>query len=244
LDEIANQCRAIFEANECENLDEIFLMGGSSGGARPKVNYEIDKEGWIVKFPSYIDQKDIGVQEYEYSICAKKCGIHMSETRLITSKISSGYFATKRFDRRKEKRIHMASVSSLLEASHRIPNLDYHILMRLTLQLTNDYQQTIQLFRRMCFNVFAHNKDDHSKNFSFLYDKEAKNWVLAPAYDLTYSNSIGGEHATTIDGNGSNPGMRELLAVAEDIKLDQNKAENIALEIEEEVQCSLRRWLK
>lgn len=244
LDEIANQCKAIFETNESENLDEIFLMGGSSGGARPKVNYEFDQEEWIVKFPSSIDQKDIGVQEYEYSICAQKCGIHMTETRLIPSKISSGFFATKRFDRRKEKCIHMASVSALLETSHRIPNLDYHILMQLTLKLTNDYQQTMQLYRRMCFNVFAHNRDDHSKNFSFLYDDESKSWVLAPAYDLTYSNSIGGEHATTVDGNGSDPGMRELLTVANDIKLDQNKAKNIALEIEEEVQCSLRRWLK
>ena len=28
------------------------------------------------------------------------------------------------------------------------------------------------------------------------------------AYDLTYSSSLGGEHATTINGNGMNPGMQ------------------------------------
>ena len=53
-----------------------------------------------------------------------------------------------------------------------------------------------------------------------------------------------GTLATTIDGNGSNPGMKELLAVAEDIQLDHDKAKSIALEIEEEVRCSLSRWLK
>lgn len=26
-------------------------------------------------------------------------------------------------------------------------------------------------YRRMCFNVFAHNRDDHAKNFSWIYDE-------------------------------------------------------------------------
>ena len=137
----------------------------------------------------------------------------------------------------------MVSVSALLETSHRIPNLDYNILMQLTLKLTNDYSQLEQLYRLMCFNVFAHNRDDHSKNFSFLYDESQKKWVLSPAYDLTYSNSIGGEHATTVNGNGENPGIKDLLAVAEDIKLDPYKARSIAEEIEEKVYCRLKKWL-
>ena len=55
----------------------------------------------------------------------------------------------------------------------------------------------LQLFRLMCLNVFAHNREDHSKNFSFLYDDTKKEWCLSPAYDLTYSFSFNGEHATT-----------------------------------------------
>ena len=43
-------------------------------------------------------------------------------------------------------------------------------LMKLTYILTKDSRQMEQLYRRMCFNVFAHNRDDHSKNFSYLYD--------------------------------------------------------------------------
>lgn len=243
LDEIASECLNIFDNNESENLDELFQMGGSSGGARPKIFYRLEEQDWIVKFPSSHDMKNIGVQEYEYSLCAGKCGIHMSETRLLESKIYDGFFATKRFDREGDKRIHMVSAGALLETSHRIPNLDYNVLMQLTLHLTNDYSQVEQMFRLMCFNVFAHNRDDHSKNFSFLYREDEKRWVLSPAYDLTFSNSIGGEHATTVDGNGSNPGMNELLSVARNIKLDLNKAARIAGEIKEIVLEDLNQYL-
>lgn len=104
--------------------------------------------------------------------------------------------------------------AAILETSHRIPNLDYDILMKLTLQLTKSMEECEKLYRLMCFNVFAHNRDDHSKNFSYIYRDEEKRWILSPAYDLTYSNSIGGEHATTVNGNGADPGMDDLLSVA------------------------------
>ncbi len=162
--------------------------------------------------PSSMDAPDIGEQEYRYSLCAKSCGIEMPETRLLSSKNCPGYFSVRCFDRRAGKRIHMASAGGLLETSHRIPNLDYTILMRLTMKLTGDYTEVERLYRLMCFNVFAHNRDDHSKNFSYLY--EDGRWRLSPAYDLTYSNSIDGEHATTVNGNGRDPGLSDLLAVA------------------------------
>ena len=106
---------------------------------------------------------------------------------------------------------------------------DYNILMQLTMKLTGDYSELEKMYRLMCFNVFAHNRDDHSKNFSFLY-KQGR-WQLSPAYDLTYSNSIGGEHATTVNGNGRNPGMKEILEVANRIKMEEGKARRIAKEI-------------
>lgn len=238
LDKIATECKQLFENDFSENLDALFKMGGSSGGARPKIFYEIDGEEWIVKFPSSIDTPNIGEQEYNYSLCAKKCGIEMPETRLLPSELTTGYFAVKRFDRRNGKRIHMVSASGLLETTHRIPNLDYNILMRLTMKLTNDYAEIEKLYRLMCFNVFAHNRDDHSKNFSFISNGGV--WKLSPAYDLTYSNSIGGEHATTVNGNGINPGMDDLLEVAKHIKFDLKKAKLIANDIQEIVMAELK----
>lgn len=233
LDILAQECSKILESQNSDNLDELFQLGGSSGGARPKILTSIDNEDWIIKFPSSTDPKNIGEKEYQYSLCAKNCGINMTETKLFPSRICSGYFGVKRFDRQSNKKVHMISVSGLLETSHRLPNLDYNLLMKLTLELTRNYEDIEQLFRLMCFNVFAHNRDDHSKNFSFLYDDNKKEWHLSPAYDLTYSSSFNGEHATTINGEGKNPNLDDILAVAKNIGLNEKSAKNIALDIQE-----------
>ncbi len=235
-DILAQECSKILESQNSDNLDELFILGGSSGGARPKILISIDNEDWIIKFPSSSDSKNIGEKEYQYSLCAKDCGINMTETRLFPSKICSGYFGIKRFDRKNGKKIHMISASGLLETSHRLPNLDYNTLMKLTLELTRNYQDIEQLFRLMCFNVFAHNRDDHSKNFSFLFDDAKKEWHLSPAYDLTYSSSFNGEHATTINGEGKNPTLDDILVVAKNIGLKENFAKDIALDIQKK--CS------
>jgi serine/threonine-protein kinase HipA len=248
LDELAAECEKVMSSHEAVHLDDLFRLGGSSGGARPKILTKVDGEDWIIKFPSSLDGKDIGKMEYEYSLCALDCGIEMADTKLFPSKICSGYFGTKRFDRSigedgLEKRIHMLSVSGMLETSHRIPNLDYNILMRLTLDLTNDFSQVMKMYRLMCFNVFAHNRDDHSKNFSYLYNENEGAWTLSPAYDLTYSYSIGGEHATCVNGNGNNPGMEDLISVGVKYGIEKKKAEAIANEIFEIVKDSLGVYL-
>lgn len=173
----------------------------------------------------------------------------MEETRLFPSKRCYGYFGTKRYDRRvnsdgKIERIHMISASAVLETSHRIPNLDYDILMKLTLELTKDFTEAEKLYRLMCFNVFAHNRDDHSKNFTFLYEEKEARWILSPSYDLTYSYSLGGEHATTVHGNGRNPGMKDILQVAEEIGMNEKKAKKIAGDIYECVNDKLRVYLE
>ena len=247
-DNLALSCKKILNTEYSADLDKLFKLGGSSGGARPKILTKIDNEDWIIKFPSSLDDSNIGKLEYLYSVCAKKCKIDIPETKLFPSKISSGYFGIKRFDRKKLstgaiRKLHMISVSGLLETSHRIPNLDYNDLMQLTLNLTKSFEEVEKLFRLMCFNVFSHNRDDHSKNFSFIYSEDLNKWELSPAYDLTYSYSINGEHATTINGNGVNPGLNDILKVAEKIGLDKKKAEKIAIEIRETVRKDLRIFL-
>ena len=247
-DNLALSCKKILNTEHSADLDNLFRLGGSSGGARPKILTKIDNEDWIIKFPSSLDDNNIGELEYLYSVCAKKCKIDIPETKLFPSKISSGYFGIKRFDRKKLstgaiRKLHMISVSGLLETSHRIPNLDYNDLMQLTLNLTKSFEEVEKLFRLMCFNVFSHNRDDHSKNFSFIYNEDLNKWELSPAYDLTYSYSINGEHATTINGNGVNPGLNDILKVAEKIGSDKKKAEKIAIEIRETVRKDLEIFL-
>lgn len=249
LDELESQCRKILNTEYSEKLDELYRLGGTSGGARPKIMTKIDDSYWIIKFPAHVDRKDSGKMEYDYSICAKKCGIEMSETKLFESSKCKGYFGTKRFDRQQingeTKRIHMVTAAALLEIDFEQPSLDYHSLMKLTKIMTNDNKEDIEnMYRRMCFNVFAHNRDDHSKNFTFLYDNINDSWRLSPAYDLTFSNTYYGEHTTMVDGNGRNPGMRELVNVGVQAGMNRDICVGVAEEIKKLVLAMLGEYLK
>lgn len=245
LDRLADECKKILRSEESDDLDTLFALGGSSGGARPKVMLTLDDGDWIIKFPSSADPDDIGLMEYEYNLCAKACGIDVPDVKLFPSSKCAGYFGSKRFDRVNDgtdvRKLHMASASALLEVSHRIPSLDYTSLMALTWQLTREAAELEKLFTLMCFNVFAHNRDDHSNNFSFLYHKG--NWRLSPAYDLTYSNSIGGEHATTVAGEGRNPTTKDILAVAKKAGIKESRARGIAEMVRETVNDRLCKYL-
>lgn len=236
-DHLSAECNKVLTEQYSDDLDELFALGGSSGGARPKILTTIDKEPWIIKFPSSYDPPEIGEQEYSYALCAQGCGIEIPEVRLFSSKKHRGYFGIKRFDRLDDgTKVHMVSAAGLLETTHRLPNLDYLDLMKLTAILTDDFVEVKKLYRLMCFNVFAHNRDDHSKNFSFVFDEQSLSWKLSPAYDLTYSSSLNNEHATTVAGNGSNPDLEDLLQVADVQSLSPTWALNTAQEIKEKTQ--------
>ena len=233
LDELAVSCQKILNTEYSEKLDELYRLGGTSGGARPKIMTKIDDEDWIIKFPAHVDGRDAGVMEYEYALCARKCGISMSDVKLFPSKQCRGYFGTRRFDRKQGgQRVHMLTAAALLELDFTQPSLDYHSLMKLTSLITGNNEEDMDnMFRRMCFNVFAHNRDDHSKNFTYLYNEQENRWRLNPAYDLTYSNTYFGEHTTTVDGNGRDPGITELMEVGKKAGLKKDWCREAAEEI-------------
>ena len=240
LDDIADECARVLRTNHSENLDELFALGGSSGGARPKILTNIDGEDWIVKFPSSHDPSNIGASEYGLMLAARECGIETPQVRLLPSRQCDGYFAVRRFDRARDQhgnpiKVHMASVGALLETSHRIPNLDYDLLMRLTMKLTGDMAEVERMYRLMAFNVFVGNKDDHSKNFTFLqFESEGESlWTLSPAYDLTRNAGVNGEHATTVNGKGRGIALDDVVAVGVRSGIPKRKAREIASQIEE-----------
>ena len=249
LDELAFQCQKILHTEYSDKLDELYRLGGTCGGARPKIMTTINDEDWIIKFSAHVDGENAGKMEYDYSCCARKCGITMSETKLFPSEVCEGYFGIKRFDRISDisgtKRVHMLTAAALLELDFEQPSLDYHSLMKLTKIITRDNKDDVEnMFRRMCFNVFAHNRDDHSKNFTYLYDESADSWRLSPAYDLTYSNTYYGEHTTTVDGNGRNPGKKELLAVGTMAGMKKELCMDIITEIKSCINGMLGMYLK
>ena len=230
LDKLSIEANKILNDDyNSSDLDSIYCLGGSSGGARPKAHIKYDDEEWIVKFPCRIDPVDIGEKEFEANSLAKQCGINVNEFKLFDSKICSGYFGAKRFDRIRNGKIHMISLSAILETSHRYFNLDYGHLFSVIKEISVRKEDIYEAFRRMCFNVFYHNTDDHSKNFSFLYDEKLKGYVLSPAYDLT-STPDKIEHSMTINHNG-NPTEEDLIAIAKDFDLSLAKCKEIITKI-------------
>ncbi len=212
---------------EDKNILDILKIGTSAGGAKPKAIVAINEktkeirsgqvkapEGftyWLLKFDgttfnengSKIDHpKGIGNIEYAYYKMALDCGIKMTESKLLEEG-DSFHFMTKRFDRTDSgDKIHMQTLAAMAhydrDALH-----SYEAAFRIMRKIGLNYSEMEQFYRRMVFNVVARNHDDHTKNHSFLMDRNG-NWKLAPAYDLCYSYSPTGKwtsvHQMSING--------------------------------------------
>lgn len=242
-DLIASECEKLLSSKETDQLDLLYKIGGSGGGTRPKILLSDKGKEWIVKFPAKEDTNISGKREYEYSLCAKKCGIIMTETELVPSSLCEGYFKTERFDRSNGEKIHTVTFAGLLEADFRAPSCDYDTFLKLVRHLTKDNKyDKEQMFRVMCFNVETHNLDDHTKNFSFLY-KEDSGWRLAPAYDMTYSRTYFGEHTTSVNGKGINITDDDLIKVGEDAGLSPKICNQCINDIRENAKV-LSRYIK
>ena len=233
LESLFSASRAILgdTAISIDDLNRLYMKGGSSGGSRPKVNMIMDDDLWIVKFPAQADGDDAGLREYECNQKASQAGLDVAEYRLVPSSSTKGFFASRRFDRISGKRIHMLSLSGLLESSHRYPALDYRHFLKATLLLTRSEEDVYEAFRRACFNVFLGNQDDHGKNFAFLYDEEECRWCLSPAFDLTESHTYYGEHSTTVCGKGRDITEDDLRRLADDFQLRERIREEIIRDV-------------
>lgn len=234
LDKIAKATQKIISGTATEILDELYILSGSSGGARPKIvvgynpktqhimaaekDLPIGYEHWLIKFPSSSDKADIANIEYAYYKMALDAGIEMSECKLFKGKSGQVYFGTKRFDRIGNHRLHMHSAAGIMHDNFRFSKLDYGHIMDCAFTLERDVNAYEKILRLAAFNVFAHNRDDHSKNISFLMN-DTGHWKVAPAYDLTFSSSAHGMHSTMISGESAHPTKQHLIDLANYFKI-------------------------
>lgn len=255
LDHLATQTEKILEGASGEVITELFALNGSSAGARPKALIGVDQarknisygvnqlndgfEHWLVKFPNSQDGIDSGAIEYVYALMAKEAGLYFPDVQLFSSQKGNGFFGVKRFDRQENKRFHMHTVSGLIHSNFRFPSLDYEDLLSLTMALTKDIREVEKMFRLAVFNVMAHNRDDHAKNFSFLMN-EFGEWKLSPAYDLTYSNGPGGEQSTMVMGEGRNITIEHLVKLGLEAKISKELIDQII----EKTAESLSKWIR
>lgn len=253
LDVLAADAAATLAGDAADVLDRLIVLGGSPQGARPKAMIawsEADDSvihgvgaappgyrRFLVKFAAQIDPKDIGRIELAYARMAEAAGLRMPRTRLFRGRRGGGYFGAERFDWGGAERFHAHTLGGLLHADHRVPALDYTQVLAAAQRLTRDQQEVLALFRVMVFNVVAHNRDDHAKQFSFLMDRQGA-WRMAPAYDLTYSDGINGEHTTTVDGEGRAPGDAEMLRIAHKVGIKKPAA----LAVIEATRAAIAAW--
>lgn len=231
LDELQQLALDVLSEKQTEGVEVLYFNSGNSGGCRPKCLYHSEGKEWLVKFRHTYDPKDIGEQEFRYMQLASRCRIEIPECRLIEGK----YFASQRFDRTEEgERLHIATAAALLTEGINPPKTDYKTLLSLTGWLTQSPQQVEQMYRRMVYNVLIENKDDHAKNFTFIW-RDGK-WRLAPAYDLLpFAEGYHGQHATSVMGKG-NPADEDMIAAGETIRINAHRGKQIINEIREIIQ--------
>lgn len=218
FEKLAWEAERILDSDEYtgEGIEEFQYRGGSPGGAQPKIFTRYDGKEWLVKFRAKRDSKRIGIDEYRYSLLAKKCGIEMPETRLFEDK----YFGVERFDRTSNGKLHVVSVAGLIRADYRMPSIDYTHIFQVCAALTHSIAELWKVYRLMVFNYLIDNKDDHAKNFAFIY--RDGNWHFAPAYDLLPSDGINGFRTTSIN-DSIKPTKDDIFTVA--VKAGLNRKE-------------------
>lgn len=232
--------RSKFHANATTGsaaIKDIVRVGASAGGARPKAVIAYNeatgeiKSGQIAEIPEgfehYLLKLDgvtkseelglptgMGRVEYAYYKMATDSGITMAECRLLEEG-GRAHFMTRRFDRPGGgEKLHMQTICALANMNFRLKRTHSYERVFFTLnRLKLPYTAIEQQFRRMVFNVVAKNCDDHTKNISFLMNKEGE-WSLAPAYDISYAYDPTGEwnrcHLLSVNGKFEDFTLKDL----------------------------------
>lgn len=239
-----------------DNMIAQLMQGSSSvGGARAKtliaLNPETNEvrsgqinagkgfEYWLLKFDDIANNRDKDKEpdnkeytriEYAYYLMAKVAGIKMSECRLYKEN-GRAHFMTKRFDRKgvKGEKLHMQSLCAIAHMDFNSPRMySYEDAFDIMRRLKLPYSDFVQLYKRMLFNEYARNYDDHTKNITFLMDKKGV-WRLSPAYDMTFSYSKSSTwvnaHQMLINGKADEITREDFIKVAEKAGMKVSNAE-------------------
>jgi len=151
--------------------------------------------------------------EYAYHLMAAAAGITVPEARLLEEG-GRAHFLSKRFDRGDGTRVHLQSLCAMRGLDFRIVGThDYGQYLATIGELGLGSEAVAEGFRRAAFNVFAFNRDDHTKNVAFLMDPDGR-WRLAPAFDLTFSfrpdSPWVARHQMGVDGVFADPTRQDL----------------------------------
>ena len=230
---------ANLEEDKKAAIAEIVRLGTSAGGQRAKAiiaynpstgevrsgqieapegfDYYLIKLDGVTAEAGFRETQNFGRLEYSFYRLVKECGIEMSDCSLIEEN-GRAHFLTKRFDRQNGEKIHMQTLCGIAHYDYCNPrSYSYEQAFNVMRALRLPYSQAQEMFRRLVFNVVIRNQDDHTKNISFLMDRQGK-WTLSPAYDMGFAyNPKGGwtaQHQMSINGKFDDITRQDLLEFA------------------------------
>jgi len=230
---------ANLEEDKKAAIAEIVRLGTSAGGQRAKAiiaynpltgevrsgqieapegfDYYLIKLDGVTAEAGFRETRNFGRLEYSFYRLVKECGIKMSDCSLIEEN-GRAHFLTKRFDRQNGEKIHMQTLCGIAHYDYCNPrSYSYEQAFNVMRALRLPYSQAQEMFRRLVFNVVIRNQDDHTKNISFLMDRQGK-WTLSPAYDMGFAyNPKGGwtaQHQMSINGKFDDITRQDLLEFA------------------------------
>lgn len=166
-------------------LDQLLVPGSSLGGSRPKASV-VDEDGHlcVAKFPSRLDEWDVGAWEAVAHRLATRAGIRVPPMRTLRFTPDGHTFISRRFDRTdRGSRLAFVSAMTLLQRTDGDRDASYlelvDVLQSRGAQTQADCEE---LFRRVVFSICIANTDDHLRNHGFFV--EATGLVLSPAFDI------------------------------------------------------------
>ncbi|MFZ1874205.1 MAG: type II toxin-antitoxin system HipA family toxin [Chania sp.] len=240
LNLLATEVQEVLNGNDGAFLQSLLQVGGSPQGARPKALIYRDPqtgkfttavtqgfEAWLVKFPAKGEHAEVCAIEMVYAECLRMCGIQTPDTQYFSLPKGMAAFASKRFDRQNDLRIPMQSLAAFTGADYQVSGvLDYVNFLRATQMCTNDVREKAFAFERAVFNVAFNNRDDHPKNFAYLMSPTG-DWKLAPAYDVTFCEGLGGYHQMDVMGEALAIDRAAMLQLAEEAEASAEAANRI-----------------
>ncbi len=222
-------------------IPEIYRIGSSAGGMRPKAVVLYNPASGEIRsafaparpgdVPAILKFDGVGEEGVErrigeprpfnrveaaYARMARDAGLDVAEVIVLESDQGHAHLVIPRFDDPLEGGLHQHTLGGLLHLDYNDPGASsYEEFLRTVLRLGMPPAAVIEGFRRMVFNVLAVNQDDHVKNLSFHMDR-AGTWSLTPAYDLTFARGGGwtARHQMRVADKQSGITRNDLLEVA------------------------------
>lgn len=227
-----------------EELNLLYPVAGTIGGARPKVCLEIGGKKYIAKLPSIQDNvMQVSRIGKFYLDLAKIAGINACSSKVIETKLGD-VLLLPRFDRDKDNnRIPFMSAMTALGLSENDELENYSYVDLAMSDVMSSKEQKQELFRRMIFNGLFGNTDDHLRNHAFL--RVNGEWQLSPAYDLTpntvpYNKQ---HHALCFVEGKDLPSLDLFNEIKDFFEVDESLYKSILLDMKKAQESSLT-WLK